>query len=103
MIKPLSKSSSAFTAVFLVAAVGLTGCAQTPGNTDLQFGNASKRAFMGQVSVQKNPNSGQTLHPTDSVAMKSSIDRYHRSFETLPAPVNIFNIGVGSAASTPTR
>jgi hypothetical protein len=75
----------------------LFGCSHTPvTEVDRQFGTMSKVAFMEQRAPINAARISTTPHATDGGAMKSAVDRYHKSFETLPTPINIFNIGVGT-------
>lgn len=74
----------------------LVGCASQPTQIDRQFGVASKDAFSRQQIIPDAALSTPVLRTSDGSAMKSAIDRYHKSFEILPVPVNIFNIGVGT-------
>ena len=72
------------------------GCASDPSQTDRQFGLASRDFFNRQQSSLDTASLVPTVRTTDGGAMKSAIDRYQKSFDTPPVPVNIFNIGVGT-------
>lgn len=79
-----------------VSCGALFGCASQPTQVDLQFGMASKVAFLGQQAVPDTAHLSAAARTVDGLTMKSAIDRYQKSFETLPLPINIFNIGVGT-------
>jgi hypothetical protein len=82
----------------------LVGCASDPSQTDRQFGLASRDIFNRQQSIADTASLAPSVRTSDGGAMKSAIDRYQKSFETLPVPVNIFNIGVGTPmVGTPQR
>ena len=90
------------TATVGIAALLMSGCAETPigGGTllDRTFGDAVRAARLQQTL---NPNASQNfVAPAglDGQAAKATIDRYERSFEMPPPPVNVFTIGVGSGA-----
>ena len=78
----------------------LLGCANQPTQVDLQFGMASKVAYLGQQAVPDAAHLPAAARTSDGGTMKSAIDRYQKSFETLPLPINIFNIGVGTPMPT---
>jgi hypothetical protein len=82
----------------------LMGCASDPSQTDRQFGLASRDMFNRQQSITDTASLAPSVRTSDGGAMKSAIDRYQKSFETPPVPVNIFNIGVGTPmVGTPQR
>jgi hypothetical protein len=92
-----------FTPAACLAALVLTACAEPRigGNTltDQTFGDAV-RAAQAQQTI--NPNASQNpVAPQgmDGAAAKATIDRYGKSFETPPPPVNVYTIGVGSGGS----
>lgn len=87
-----------------VASVGLVallvaGCAENRYREPENFGDAVRAAQARQII---NPDASRsTARPDgmDGAAAKSTIDRYQKSFETPPAPVNVFTIGVGGGTS----
>lgn len=91
-------TSAACLAVLLVS-----GCMEsriggrTP--TDAAFGQAVRAAQVRQTlnpAASSNPAAPEGL---DGPAAKGTIDRYQKSFESPPAPVNVYTIGVGGGAS----
>jgi hypothetical protein len=65
--------------------------------TDQTFGDAVRAA---QAQQTLNPNASQNpVAPQgmDGPTAKATIDRYDKSFETPPPPVNVYTIGVGSS------
>ena len=80
--------------------IALNGCANYPSALDENFGSAVRQAISVQTA---NPDASQVVRPpaqTEAQSVKSSIDRYQKSFEVPPLPTNVFNIGVGSGASS---
>ena len=77
----------------------IAGCAETP-RVDEHFGEAVRAATAQQIvnpdaSLNKDPVAG-----IDGQAANSSIDRYHRSYQVPPPPVNVFTIGVGTGGGS---
>jgi hypothetical protein len=73
----------------------IAGCAETP-RVDEHFGEAVRAATAQQVV---NPDASLNRDPVagiDGQAANSTIDRYHRSYQVPPPPVNVFTIGVGT-------
>lgn len=84
------------------AAVLLAACTTPhPSNVDENFGEANLRARAAQVVDPDAPMRKRAPIVTDGQAAKSAIDRYQKSFENPPPPVNVLNIGVGSGTTTP--
>lgn len=87
-------------ATALAAAALLAGCvAQTP-QLDAHFGEAVNAAKAQQIL---NPDASRNRDPVtgiDGPAANAAIDRYHKSYENPPPPVNVFNIGVGSGTGS---
>lgn len=80
------------------AACVLGGCAEAPTRTDQMFGDAVRAATASQII---DPDASRNLTPPagmEGAAAKSTIDRYQKSFEAPPAPVNVFTIGMGGAS-----
>lgn len=79
----------------LAAAVS-AGCVAYPSKVDDNFGQAVMRARAQQVIDPDAPMRQRPPAVTDGQAAKSSIDRYQKSFDVPPPPVNVLNIGIGS-------
>lgn len=82
----------------------IAGCTSQPTAIDRQFGQS-----MQNIKAQQAVHTAltATAYPpivSDGTIGKAAIDRYHKSYEVLPPPVNIFNIGVGTpVAGQPIR
>ncbi len=98
---PNFSNKSTFIVIYLFCIV-LSGCANKPTLNDQLFGTAYRAALMEQEAVNEDFNNSLISRTTDGNAMKSAVDRYQKSFETIPLPINIFNIGVGTSSSTST-
>lgn len=83
-------------AALLCAALALSGCASSIWTPQASFGQAVRQAQQTQVMDPAAPKPSVAEVGTDGVIAKSAVDRYQRSFEILPLPVNVFNIGVGT-------
>jgi hypothetical protein len=82
--------------VMLVGA--LSGCADKTPRLDAAYGEAVE---MAKASQTLNPNASGNPDPVKGmggVAADGVIDRYNSSYQQPPAPVNVFNIGIGSSA-----
>ena len=82
----------------LVAIGMMTGCAPTTPRVDQHFGEAVNTAKAQQTI---NPDASRNTDPVaglDGQAAKSTIDRYQKTYQTPPPPINVFTIGVGSSA-----
>jgi hypothetical protein len=82
----------------LLALTVLAGCAPTTPLLDAKFGEAVNMAKAQQTI---NPDASRNTDPVvglDGQAAKSVIDRYQKSHQSTPPPVNVFTIGVGSGA-----
>lgn len=82
-----------------LAAALSAGCAVQPTAVDAQFGQAVTGARAAQVIDPDAPSRGRPQLKADGQSAKSAIDRYQKSFDAPPAPVNVLNIGIGSSAS----
>ena len=84
-------------------ALASQGCANYPSAIDSNFGSAVRQVIAEQTA-NPNPqaNSGKPAQ-TDGQSAKSAVDRYQKSFDVLPLPTNVFNIGVGSGTSSGAR
>ncbi len=85
-------------AMVLCAVMALSACASSIWTPDARFGQAVRQAQQLQTidpdaALREPAQSG-----SDGAIAKAAIDRYQKSFETLPPPVNVLNIGVGTGA-----
>lgn len=81
------------------AALLLAGCAHPRYASDEAFGDSVRAA---QAEQTLNPDASRNKEPPkglDGVAAKATVDRYQKSYETPPPPVNVFTIGVGTGTS----
>lgn len=78
-----------------VAAMIVAGCAEYPSHVDDQFGMAVTRARAQQTIDPDAPSKRRDVPGIDGQAARASVERYEKSFETPPPPVNVFTIGVG--------
>lgn len=82
----------------LAAAALAAGCATQPSAVDANFGRAVTGARASQVVDPGAPSRPRPPIVSDGQAAKSAIDRYQKSFDAPPAPVNVLNIGIGSSS-----
>ena len=82
----------------LAAVLSAAGCAAPTTAVDSHFGQALTNARAAQVVDPDAPSRARPPARTDGQASKSSIDRYQKSFDAPPAPVNVLNIGIGSGS-----
>jgi hypothetical protein len=82
--------------MLLGASLLLGACASSLWTPDATFGEAVRQAQHTQVLDPTAPLSAPAVSGTDAVIAKSAVDRYQKSFEVLPLPVNVLNIGVGT-------
>lgn len=85
------------------AALLLGGCAQPRQLTDEGFGDAVRAA---QAQQTLNPDASRNRAAPkglDGPAAKASVDRYEKSYEAPPPPVNVFTIGIGSGGGSSQR
>jgi hypothetical protein len=71
------------------------GCAVYPSQVDSRFGASVMNARASQV-VDPAAAARARAQSLDGVAAVAAADAYKKSFETPPAPVNVFNIGIGN-------
>ena len=83
----------------LCAVLALSACASSIWTPQASFGEAVRQAQQIQVLDPSAPKPPVAEVGTDGVIAKSAVDRYQRSFEILPLPVNVFNIGVGTGTA----
>jgi hypothetical protein len=89
-----------WTAGIWAAALLLAGCAARAPVLDQHFGEAVNTAKAQQTV---NPDASLDRDPVaglDGPAADATIDRYHKSYETPPQPVNVFTIGIGSGSGS---
>ena len=80
-----------------LCAASLAGCAG-PTRTDLAFGDAVRAATASQIIDPDASRNMAMPSGWEGGAAKSTIDRYKKSFEAPPTPVNVFAIGMGGAS-----
>ena len=94
----MDKRRLAIVSVGLVALLA-AGCAENRYREEEGFGDAVRAAKARQII---NPDASRnTARPDgmDGHTAKATIDRYEKSFETPPPPVNVFTIGVGTGTT----
>lgn len=85
----------------LLAATALcAGCVSQPSAVDAGFGQAVLGARAAQVINPNAPARQRAPATADGQAAKSAVERYQKSFDAPPPPVNVLNIGVGSSSGT---
>lgn len=85
------------------ALIFLNACSNYPSPIDANFGGSVREFVNTQIA---NPEASQRMNTsakTDGQSVKASIDSYQKSFEVLPPPSNVFNIGVGSGTGGAAR
>jgi len=85
------------------AVLVLNACSNYPSTIDENFGTAVRHMVSMQTVNPDAPVITNTLSPSDGQSAKSAIDRYQKSFDVLPPPTNVFNIGVGSGTGGTAR
>lgn len=81
---------------FLVLGM-LAGCAATSTpNLDKKFGEAVNAAKAQQIINPDAPRATDPVKGVDGVAAAAAMDLYKKSYESPPAPTNVFTIGIGS-------
>ncbi len=82
----------------MVACALLSACVTHPSPIDAQFGNAVRAAVQSQIVNVNAPADGAGVMHSDGQSVKSSVDRYQKSFDVVTPTSNVYNIGVGSGA-----
>lgn len=77
----------------------LAGCAY-PSAVQDNFGRAVVGARAAQVIDPDAPSRAPAPQEVDGQAAKASIDRYQKSYQSPPPPVNVFNIGIGGSGGS---
>lgn len=83
-----------------VAALFAAGCAENRYREEEGFGDAVRAATARQIIDPDAARKAARPDGLDGPSAKSTMDRYQKSFETPPPPVNVFTIGVGGGTST---
>ncbi|MGB9128253.1 MAG: hypothetical protein WCB97_01255 [Thiobacillus sp.] len=89
-----------WTAGTLAAVLLLAGCVTRAPVVDQHFGEAVN---MAKAQQTVNPDASRDQDPVaglDGQAANAVIDRYHKSYETPPQPVNVFTIGIGGGGTS---
>lgn len=84
----------------VAAALLLAGCVSHAPYVDEHFGEAVNTAKAQQTI---NPDASQNTDPVagvDGQAADATVDRYRKSYETPPPPVNVFTIGIGGSSGS---
>jgi type IV pilus biogenesis protein CpaD/CtpE len=87
----------------VIAVMALSGCSNYPSSIDDNFGSSVRQMVVTQIA---NPDATRLASETvqsDGQSAKSAVDRYQKSFEVIPPPTNVFNIGVGSGSAGTAR
>lgn len=84
-------------------AFALTSCSHTPSTVDNNFGFSVRQLVKTQIANPLAPMNPTSPAPSDGQSAKSAIDRYQQSFDSVPPPTNVFNIGVGSGTGGAAR
>jgi hypothetical protein len=85
--------------ILIAAAALCSGCANYLYAEPPGFGQSVVGARASQVIDPNAPSKARAAPVADGQAAKAAVDRYQKSFETPPAPVNVLNIGIGSGNS----
>lgn len=78
------------------AAMVLSACSHYPSAVDANFGMSARQTVEAQIANPDAPLSANASRTSDGQSAKAAVDRYQKSFEVIPLPTNVFNIGVGS-------
>jgi type IV pilus biogenesis protein CpaD/CtpE len=87
----------------LTIAMAMGACSHTPSTVDDNFGFSVRQLVKTQIANPHAPTNTTSPAPSDGQSAKSAIDRYQQSFDSIPLPTNVFNIGVGSGTGGGTR
>jgi starvation-inducible outer membrane lipoprotein len=85
------------------AAMTLSACSHYPSAVDNNFGVSTRQTIDLQSANPDAPLRSHTPMTSDGQSAKAAVDRYQKSFEVLPLPTNVFNIGVGSGTGGAAR
>lgn len=84
------------TRLTMVMALAMGACSHNPSTVDDNFGFSVRQLVKTQIANPQAPMHTTSPAPSDGQSAKSAIDRYQQSFDSIPLPTNVFNIGVGS-------
>ncbi len=93
----INRINNVFTLALMLAA--LAGCANPTPRLDSKFGDTVNAAKAQQTLHPEASQNTETVVGMDGKAARSTIERYHKSFEQPPATGNVFTIGVGTGGS----
>jgi starvation-inducible outer membrane lipoprotein len=82
-----------------LSALLLSACNNYPSLVDDKFSSALRENLQMQTANSDAAIYAQQPAKSDGQSAKAAIDRYQKSFEVLPLPTNVFNIGVGSGTT----
>ncbi len=77
--------------------LALAACDTPPTLVDQKFGRAVQSAQTQQRLLA--PGAPQTDREIDGVSALGAVTRYQQSFQTPPAPVSVFNFGLGAVSA----
>ncbi len=77
--------------------LALAACDTPPTLVDQKFGLAVQTAQTQQRLLA--PGASQTDREIDGASALGAVTRYQQSFQTPPAPVSVFNIGLGAVSA----
>jgi hypothetical protein len=85
--------------LFVLAALVLVACASPPlpSPLDEQFGMAVQEAVRRQSVMPEALDPQDAPLGMDGQAVRAGIDRYQKSFDTLPAKASVFSTGSSTA------
>lgn len=84
-------------------ALTISACSTYPSGVDRTFGGSVRQIVQLQTANPDAPVHGKTQAHSDGQSAKSAVDRYQQSFDVIPLPTNVFNIGVGSGSAGTAR
>lgn len=87
-----------------LAALLAAGCAENRYREEEGFGDAVRAAKARQIINLDASRNTARPDGMDGTSAKATVDRYQKSYESPPPPVNVFTIGVsGTTGSTGAR
>jgi hypothetical protein len=87
------------TALCICPVLALSACASSIWAPDAGLGQTVRQAQRLQTIDPQAALRAPVEQGADGAIAKAAIDRYQKSFETLPPPVNVLNIGVGTGVN----
>lgn len=82
-----------------LAALLAAGCAEDRYREEEGFGDAVRAAKARQIINPDASRNAARPDGMDGASAKATIDRYQKSYESPPPPVNVFTIGVGGGTA----